>query len=229
MPIRRCRSNACCRRFAGRELSCLPGRAVVPRACGVSSTPRLLGSLIDVSEYWIARLRGRRLQGVAPTCPRHCERSEAIHSFFARRDGLRRCARNDGAKYESAFSRRHAPELLKNLPPSKTEGAGKAGCALHPRSRVPFAQKNAHTSIQVQRRTSGLPCAMVLRSVLSPVTGLSCHRHFADTSTKLDASIGASGPHDFAVRIGRARQSQLSRPPHPTARFVTIASRPSFG
>src|SRR5258707_1170569 len=28
---------------------------------------------------------------------RHCERSEAIHSFFARRDRLLRCARNDGS------------------------------------------------------------------------------------------------------------------------------------
>src|ERR1700675_408507 len=104
-------------------------------------------------------------EGVAPTCQRHCERSEAIHSFFARRDGLLRCARNDGAKYESAFSRRHAPELLKNLPPSKTEGAGKTGCALHPRSRVQYVHKNTHTSIQVQRKHSGLPRAMVLRLI----------------------------------------------------------------
>jgi len=36
--------------------------------------------------------------------------------------------------------------------------------------------------------------------VISPVTGLFCHRRLADTSTKLDASVGASGPHDFAVR-----------------------------
>jgi hypothetical protein len=35
---------------------------------------------------------------------------------------------------------------------------------------------------------------------LSPVTGLVCHRRFAEDSTKLDASVGASGPHDFAVR-----------------------------
>src|SRR4029077_10758410 len=41
------------------------------------------------------------------------------------------------------------------------EGAGKAGCALHPRSRVQSAQKKAHTSIQVQRRQSGFPCAVV--------------------------------------------------------------------
>src|SRR6185312_6277443 len=48
-------------------------------------------------------------------------------------------------------------------PPHDAEGAGKTGCALHPRSRVQSAQKKAHTSIQVQRRQSGLPCAVVLR------------------------------------------------------------------
>src|SRR3954451_48192 len=31
-------------------------------------------------------------------CPRHCERSEAIHSFLMRGDGLLRCARNDGTR-----------------------------------------------------------------------------------------------------------------------------------
>ena len=41
--------------------------------------------------------------------------------------------------------------------------------------------------------------------VLSPVTGLFCHRRLVDTSTKLDASVGASGPHDFAVRFGTVR------------------------
>ena len=58
----------------------------------------------------------------------------------------------------------------------------------------------------------GLPCTMVLTAcfVLSPVTGLSCHRHSANmvrfkpgwakcTFTKLDTSVGASRPHDFAV------------------------------
>ena len=43
------------------------------------------------------------------------------------------------------------------------EGAGNAGCALHPRSRVQLRTENAHTSIQVQRRQSGIPCAMALR------------------------------------------------------------------
>jgi hypothetical protein len=42
----------------------------------------------------------------------------------------------------------------------------------------------------------------------------------------LDASIGASEPHDFAVRVTRRSSKAQSRPPHPTARFVTCA-RPS--
>jgi hypothetical protein len=64
-------------------------------------------------------------------------------------------------------------------------------------------------------------------NALSPVIGLSCHRRRRDTSRQLDASVEASGPHDFAVRYPRVRLSRASRPPHPTARFVTIASRPS--
>jgi hypothetical protein len=55
------------------------------------------------------------------------------------------------------------PKFCRSFRPKKTEGAGKTGCALHPRSRVQLRTKNAHTSIQVQRRASGLPCAMVLR------------------------------------------------------------------
>jgi hypothetical protein len=35
---------------------------------------------------------------------------------------------------------------------------------------------------------------------------------------KLNASTAAPEPHDFAVRLSRTRQSQLSRPSHPTAR-----------
>jgi hypothetical protein len=70
-------------------------------------------------------------------------------------------------------------------PPSSTEGAGKAGCALHPRSRAQIVQGNAHTSIQVKRRQSGFPCAMgygLLRAL--PGDRLSCHRHQADNFRK---------------------------------------------
>jgi hypothetical protein len=40
--------------------------------------------------------------------------------------------------------------------------------------------------------------------VLSPVIGLSCHRRPEKAASQgLDASVEASGPHDFAVRVPR--------------------------
>src|SRR6266568_4048926 len=93
--------------------------------------------------------------------------------------------------------------------------------------------------------------------VLSPVIGLVCHRRPTDMSClspvgptrlrELDASVGASGPHDFAVRCNISRplavdRSQAVKPAlqsrcaqnaaastafHPA--FVTIMIRPSCG
>src|SRR5713101_730808 len=93
---------------------------------------------------------------------------------------------------------------------------------------------------------------------LSPVTGLFCHRRLRikfclspvgpTQLRELDASVGASGPHDFAVRCNISRQragdrsqvpknspcnpvarKTLPRPPHPHPASVTIAIRPSGG
>jgi hypothetical protein len=64
---------------------------------------------------------------------------------------------------------------------------------------------------------------------LSPAIGLVCHRRLRKTFRRLDAGVEASGPHDFAVRVGTIRQAcyRVHRIPSPTS--VTIASRPSFG
>src|SRR5450759_4008871 len=43
---------------------------------------------------------------------------------------------------------------------------------------------------------------------------------------ELDASVGASGPHVFAVRFKRPRQERHPRPPHPS-RVRDVAQRPS--
>jgi hypothetical protein len=91
--------------------------------------------------------------------------------------------------------------------------------------------KNKHTSVV----TTGSPkqSGLSLRNgfngyfVLSPVTGLFCHRRSRIIIHKLDASVGASGPHDFAVRQNAARLAPPKRPPHPASTFVTIAKRPS--
>ena len=40
------------------------------------------------------------------------------------------------------------PSFARNFLALKTEGAGNAGCALHPRSRVRIVQTKLHTSIQ---------------------------------------------------------------------------------
>jgi hypothetical protein len=76
------------------------------------------------------------------------------------------------------------------------------------RARSLACKSKKHTSVvtTVTPASPGIPRAMVLTVsfVLSPVTGLVCHRRKRKiSSAKLDASVGASGPHDFAVRIKR--------------------------
>jgi hypothetical protein len=109
---------------------------------------------------------------------------------------------------------------LRHLSPSwKVEGAGKAGCALHPRSRV----QNAHRIRTRAYRFSGGNPAFPARwftayFALSPVTGLFCHRRRRNHFHQLDTSVGVSGPHDFAVRSCAVRQWHYQRPPHPIPR-----------
>ena len=52
------------------------------------------------------------------------------------------------------------------------------------------------------------------RAFLPPSPAKTCFR-------RLDASVGASGPHDFAVRASAARLASPKRPPHPAPTFVT--------
>jgi hypothetical protein len=62
---------------------------------------------------------------------------------------------------------------------------------------------------------------------LSQVIGLVCHLHRRNFFHRLDASVEASGPHDFAVRKNkRSRQQRHPRPSRPRPTFVTIAKRP---
>ena len=70
--------------------------------------------------------------------------------------------------------------------------------------------------------------------VLSPVTGLFLPPSFAKEFRKLDASVGAPGPHDFAVRESiarlatqKARNDAIASTPFRAQRFVAMAIRPS--
>jgi hypothetical protein len=131
----------------------------------------------------------------------------------------------------SAPRRRRRPGDAWFLSLQRTEGAGKAGRPMRPQPRMQKWKAYEQVTTGSPDR-SGLPCAMVLTVsfVISPVTGLSCHRRQRDARHRrqLDASVGASGPHDFAVREVSAfvsRATRVHRIPRPT--FVTIAIRPS--
>ncbi len=116
--------------------------------------------------------------------------------------------------------------------------------------------EKAHTSIQVQRKQSGIPCAMALRFMLySPrrrirlvtvAAGLTADRpgriDFATDSLAPATGVGTTQFCRTQQRRSSARRESLTdpgsalrspcapalpRPPHPIPRFVTIAIRPS--
>ena len=82
---------------------------------------------------------------------------------------------------------------------------------MHPQPRV---QCKKHTSSH--HRFAGntqhsLRDGFTAYFVLSPVTGLFCHRRLRNSFRKLDAGVEASGPHDFAVREASALVSSAAR------------------
>ncbi len=123
--------------------------------------------------------------------------------------------------------------LILDVSPSSTEGAGNAGCALHP--WPPVQKKSTGVSNQGYTASTGIPCTMVLRLIRD----LPGDRAFLPPSPavrfrKFSASVGAPGPRDFAVRDSiirprhdGARRYRVHRIPLPTS--VTTAKRPSCG
>src|SRR4030088_151166 len=79
-----------------------------------------------------------------------------------------------------ATSPRNAPEPLMNLPPK--EGVGNAGCPLHPRPRVHLVVVERTRVTTSAPESPDVPArnGFTAYFVLSPATGLSCHRRLAD-------------------------------------------------
>src|SRR5579859_60646 len=102
--------------------------------------------------------------------------------------------------------------------------------------------QQTHTSIQVQRRHSDIPCAMVLQVIraLPGVPGFlatvacefaACRARRADIATPTDLTP-ASGGQDHTISPSASaplasRHQRVHRIPLPT--FVTMAKRPSDG
>ena len=85
-------------------------------------------------------------------------------------------ARSPRTDKTSAFPRHDLPEFCQTSP-QNSEGAGNAGRPMHPQPRV-RVKKARELVTTVTPESPGIPRAMVLTVsfVLSPVTGLSCHR-----------------------------------------------------
>ncbi len=131
--------------------------------------------------------------------------------------------------HASASSRRKTPELRRSRAPQRARGMPGARCT---HSLACGSEK--HTSVVTTGSPGwpGIPCAMVLRliprSPRRPGFLATVASHDAKHRRRLDASVGASGPHGFAVRKVRARQPCTPRPLHPASTFVTVAIRPSY-
>jgi hypothetical protein len=157
---------------------------------------------------------------------RHCERSEAIRtrhtckmdcfvaSFLATTSGTPPRSRR-------AFSR----EFGWNVCPRKSEGAGNAGRLMRPQPRVQSrkhtSSHHGHTGITRHSPRNGFTACFVL----SPVTGLVCHRRRRSCSTALTPASGrqdhTTSPSALAPFVKGAAASTASRPAS-----VTIASAP---
>ena len=116
-------------------------------------------------------------------------------------------------------SRRAIARVLQRESHLKSEGAGNAGCSMHPRSHMQN-KKAYERSHHGSPEKSGIPRAMVLTAyiVIFPVIGLCCHRHQRNCFRQLDASVEASEPHDFAVRFTCCSSAARPRPSHPAPR-----------
>jgi hypothetical protein len=119
------------------------------------------------------------------------------------RSALARVSKDGHAKEDNTTSRSRdawRPSFSFNPPSSETEGAGKTGCPSHPWSAC--SKKKHAAEPQVRAEQPAFPAQWCYGLyVLSPVTRLRCHRRRSIIAEQLDASLGAPGPHDFAVRV----------------------------
>src|SRR5205814_7832640 len=111
----------------------------------------------------------------------------------------------------------------------KQEGAGNAGRAMRPQPRMQNKKAYEHshhghtgdTRHSPRNGFNGFLRALPSDRAFLPLS--SC------VTAKLDASVGASEPHDFAVRLTCCSSKAPSASSASRPAFVTIASRPFGG
>jgi hypothetical protein len=114
------------------------------------------------------------------------------------------------------------------LRPKRAWGMPGARCTRSRACSVESTRVSHHGRTGITRH-SRTRMVLTVSFALSPVTGLVCHRRFAEDSTKLDASVGASGPHDFAVRgLHRSSLGATASTASPPA-LMTLRNAPLSG
>ena len=115
--------------------------------------------------------------------------------------------------------------------PSRKRAQGRPGARCTRGLVRKVHQENAHEHTgSAETLRPSLRNGFTAYNGLSPVTGLFCHRRSREALApqELDASVGASGPHDFAVRIGTlVSRTAASTASHPNVR--DDGQRPSSG
>ena len=118
----------------------------------------------------------------------------------------------------------------------KSEGAGKTGCALHPRSRMQNAQAKRTRAYRFSGSSPAFPAQWYGlfralpgdRALSSPSSARSLAlTNLTPASGRQDRTTSPYASASFVARIKRAQRCRVHRIPHPTS--VTIASRPSCG
>ena len=113
------------------------------------------------------------------------------------RRGDRVCVRDLAAWFRPRFSKFVVPLENRGRRESRVPTAPAVSCA-----KRTVIDAHEHTGSAETARLSPRN-GFTAYFVLSPVSGLFCHRHCAGKSpAQLNASIAAPGPHDFAVRLG---------------------------
>jgi hypothetical protein len=126
----------------------------------------------------MGRVIPRRCASIEPGISRFRVHRGACHRAVRCADAVA-APRNNGAASRTRGA--ILPDLCMNLLPRKNKGAGKAGCPLHPQPRVRNKKAHEHS----HHRFAG-NAQLSLRNgfngyfVLSPVTGLFCHRRLVE-------------------------------------------------
>ena len=133
-----------------------------------------------------------------------------------------RAPRNDEKHTPSRSRGMICPKFCRSFRPQEFRGRRECRMRAAPAVSCATCTKNMHMSIQGSGEHPTLP-AQWLYGLWRALPGeqLFCLRSALGNRTSprsIDASTATSGPHAFAVRFGRARQSQPQRPPQPAPR-----------